>query len=508
MNRAARFWVSFCLILTGSLIFQHQALCQNAHLLEGIQQYRQENYEEAIEALTKARKEEPRSSTAAFFLGLSYKQAMDYPKAAEHLRDAVTFTPRIKEALVELVEVLYRLPGPEGLQEAKKWIQVAEQESVSPPNTAFLKGMVLQKEGKLADAVKAFEEAKSLNPDMAQSADLQIALCYMKDRDLKKAKERLQATILRDAETDLASFARQYLDMVQRTLEAQKPLRFWLSAFAQYDTNVVLKPTEGSLAPGVTDEESPVLNSLFRATYTPFLRGPWLFSANYALVSRVHGNNGSSHDSLSNVLSVSPGYNFGDKTLNLALNYSHALVKSPSYEAYVDSIGAGLLFRTLLNPTHILEVYAGSNWSDYRQPPLIPEEDRDSGGWEGYVSWIWLFKKDAFFNLRYGYGDTNTEGSNWDNQGYRLSLSTIVPLRERLRLQLSGEAYFQFYDNAHSVFGAERDDQTYQASSGVTWEFFKNTNLIVQYTKTRADSNIGIYDYERDLYSAGLEYRF
>jgi len=87
-------------------------------LQEGIEQYRQENYEEAIEILTKVwGEQEPQSPVAAFFLGMAYKQVMDYPQASVHLEAAVTLTPRVKEALLELADVMYQLGK---LEEAKK----------------------------------------------------------------------------------------------------------------------------------------------------------------------------------------------------------------------------------------------------------------------------------------------------------------------------------------------------------------------------------------------------
>src|SRR3990167_9348824 len=77
---------------------------QSVTLEEGIRQYQQENYEEAIEILAKVRQQEPASSQAASFLGMAYKQVVDYPKAAANLQNAVTLSPPIKEALVELID--------------------------------------------------------------------------------------------------------------------------------------------------------------------------------------------------------------------------------------------------------------------------------------------------------------------------------------------------------------------------------------------------------------------
>lgn len=171
MNRAAV--LSIPIVLFVFIIFPSYVFGESSLLREGIEQHKQENYEEAIDLLKKARKEDPKSSSAAFFLGMAYKQVMDYQNASEHLRDAVTLTPRIKEALIELTEVLY-LWGK--LDEAKKWIETAEKEEIFPARIAFLKGLVLQKEGRNIEAIESFEKAKSLDPISAGSGYSKMGL--------------------------------------------------------------------------------------------------------------------------------------------------------------------------------------------------------------------------------------------------------------------------------------------------------------------------------------------
>ncbi|MBN1102950.1 MAG: tetratricopeptide repeat protein, partial [Deltaproteobacteria bacterium] len=482
--------------------------CQSPLVMQGIELYRQEQYGRAAKVLGEARKEDPRSSTAAFFLGLSYKQLMDYPQALPHLRDAVTLSPRIKEALVELIEVLYQIFEGGMAEEAKGWIEVAEKEDIFPAKVAFLKGLILVKEGKSGPAIEAFEKAKALDPTLAQSADVQIALCHLQEKDLKKASDRLKVAVQQDPTTDLAGFARQYQDLVEKRLESERPWRFTLSSFGQYDTNVVLKPTEGTLAPDITNEDSRVLTSSFRVDYVPTFEGPWLFNAQYALGNGLHDRYSTSHDYLSNGLYMAPGYSFGESALNVALRYNHALVRNPSYKKYVDSISAGPLYRVLAAENQILEFFAGYSSIEYFDPPLVQEEDRDSNRLNAYMSWVWMFKKDGFFNLKFELTNDNTDGSNWANRGHDFSLSLTLPLVEKLSLQLSGECFLQRFRHTHTFFDVKREDTTYMGSVGLTYALIKDLNLVLQYSYTRVDSNLAIYDYDRSVYSAGLEYRF
>ena len=84
----------------------------------------------------------------------------------------------------------------------------------------------------------------------------------------------------------------------------------------------------------------------------------------------------------------------------------------------------------------------------------------------------------------------------------------VLPLIEKVKIQLSGQANFQDYENLNDVFGVTRSDTIYTFSGGFTREFADKIIAIAQYSHTRADSNIWAYDYDKDLYSLGIEYRF
>jgi len=505
-NQPARILFILLFLVILSVFLPFSGYCQQPQSLSvGISLYKAERYSEAVDVLLKARQEDPKSSTSAFFLGMAYKQLMDYETALGHLKDAVTLTPKIKEALIELIDVSVRLGKTD---EANKWIAVAEQENIEPANTAFLKGIVLAQEGKNKEAEASFQKAKALDPKIAQASDIQIALSQMKDSELEGARASFQSAITADPQTDLAGFARQYMARVEDTLEARKPFHFTVSLFGQYDDNMVLKPTDESLATAVTDEGSFVANTAFKAAYTPSIKGPWLFNAYYAVSSSLHQHHSKTHDSLINTLSITPGYNFGKIALNLSATYTYALVRNPGYEKYSGNLSAGPMIRMALKNNQLLEVFAGYVDNKYYQPAYMESEDRDSNGISAYGSWVWLFKKNTFLNMRYQFVKQDAVGDNWDNTSHSLSANLVIPAGDSVKLQLSGEYTKKDFANVHSIFDVKREDKIYNLSAGASWAFYKKLSFIGQYTRIGNGSNIGIYDYSRNLYTLGLEYRF
>ncbi len=502
----------FCGVIFPFLLSQ-TAFCEGQYLREGVEQYRAENYEEAIDILIKARQEDPQSSAAAFFLGMAYKQTIAYPKAAENLRAAVELTPRIKEALVELIDTLLLL---EQLEEAQKWVAVAEEEEIFPAKVAFLKGMLLQKQGKNMEAIAAFEKAKELDASLAQSAELQIAVCCMKERKFKEAKKRFNAAILVDPRSDLATFARRYQDLVEQRMELEKPLRIMLQLFGSYDTNVVLDPGDPSFVIP-TGQTSAAGSSSLRVDYVPILEGPWLFNLNYSLFANFYSDEiiADSHDAIVNSIYVVPGYNFGKWALNLAARYDYVLVRNlPNYETFTDRLNAGPLFRTLINTNQILEVFGGYLSRNYRPRIdfLAPEEDRDATGLNAYVSWIWPYKRGGLVNLRYDFEYEDAKGLHWENDAHIISANGTIPLIDNLSLQLNLRAAFRDYKNARVMgdffAGIEREDHIYDGTVTLRWEFLRNRDLIAQFSRTVSNSNVAIFDYDRNIYTLGVELRF
>ncbi len=491
------------------LIVPNHVSCQTISLEEGIRQYKAENYEEAIEILLKVRKAEPSSSMAAFFLGMAFKQTNDTQNALPQFRDAVILKPPIREAVVELIDISQQLGN---IKDAKQWITLAEREDIFPAKVSFLKGMVLAQEGKYGEAIETFEKSKQLDSSYKQAAEFQIAICYMNQRNFSKAKERFQAALTLDPLSDLGSFARRYQEIVEQRSFIERPLRITLGIMGKYDTNMLAEP---NLYPGIEslttgEQASYGMMNTFRLDFVPTLPGNWLFNATYALASGINERNYDTHDVLANTISLAPGYNFGKFALNFPVNYTHTLKRDPSYRRYSDNFSAGPMVRYLAGQSHILEFFTGYTKKNVFKTVTNPElEDQSSCGTDSYLSWMWLLESGGILNLKYGYAVERADGIHYSNKSNHFTVNAIHPLYKALRLQLSGDVNLQNYDNENLFFGNEtRRDKIYTGTVGLTWDVHRNVSLIAQYTGTVAHSNIAAYDYDRSIYSAGMELKF
>lgn len=127
----------------------------------------------------------------------------------------------------------------------------------------------------------------------------------------------------------------------------------------------------------------------------------------------------------------------------------------------------------------------------------------------------WWYKRGGFLNITFEYRTIDAKGSNWNNQVFGLSLIALIPLRDKLTLQLYGETARWEYDNIHTstlIPGLgpprARTDRSYQGSAALTWEFYKHTTLVLQFIAIRDDSNLVQFDDDRQIYIAGVECSF
>lgn len=100
-----------------------------------------------------------------------------------------------------------------------------------------------------------------------------------------------------------------------------------------------------------------------------------------------------------------------------------------------------------MNQTNIVEFSIGYEKKNYyHQKGLGQDNERDTVGPKAYLSWIWLYMPNGFFNLRAEYNEEHADSAYWENNGVRLTGNLSIPLLPQetakrfglLSLQLTG----------------------------------------------------------------------
>jgi tetratricopeptide (TPR) repeat protein len=496
--------ILFALLLGTSCLAFSAGTSSAENLLDtGISEYKNENFEEAQAIFLKAKGQGKDLAMVSFYLGLSYKQTGNYKEAAASLREAVSLAPPVNDAYPELIEVLYLL---EELKEAKDWMAKAEKANIKPASMAYLNGLILAKEGNNSAAVESLKRAKELDSTFAQKVDLQLAAIYAGEKRFADAKQSLRAVIDIDPSSEMASYAREYEQAVARGMEAHKTWRISAGVAFQYDDNVVLKPSSGVGASQISGERDGSVVATFQVDYTaPIQSSTFFFKGQYALYSNTYFHT-FEYDLLSQAVTLMPGFNIQNGAVVVPVRLEHTMFNE---RGYLNLLSVKPMLHLVLAPGHIGQFSAGYTKQNFLSLNGSGPEDRDDDIYSVSLGYLHPFSGGkGLFNARYEYLRDDAAGRNWENTGNRFTMGILFPIVQKVSLALSGEALLQDYSNEHTVYDKKRRDKTYVGSAVINWEVSSKVNLIVQYIHTTVDSNIPLYDYKRNVYSAGLTYNF
>ena len=506
MKRLHIVHISFVLVLVSLITFSVSSRAERTDIEKdikaGISQFRHEDFDEALETFTNVRKADPSNSLAAYYAGLCHKQMEDYVAAKKDLEASLNMTPKIKGALIELIDVLYRL---DEIEEAKKWIQVAEDEGVRPAQAAFLKGLTLLKSDDFEAAIESFKNAKDLDEALTASADYQIGLCYLRMHKLSDAKEIFSGLVDSEAGKDISSYAQRYLYEIGKQLERERPWNLALRFAFEYDTNVTLTPDNFEFATPISEQSDTreVYDVRTDYTFRNHDRTKSLMAAYQLRFSKQ--NDLGLYDYLTNSFSLEPKFAVGDALITFPVNYSHNVVNSKNY---LSAVTVGNVNNIRITDSHMAKVGVLYNYDDYLRPPY-GTESRTGNELTGLAGWYWFFpEKKGFANARYSFNKDWTHGTNWEFWGNRIDLGAWMPFWEKFETSLNSQFYFKNYSHTHTFFGKKRDDQSYSLSTSLAYELLKGTKLQFQYTFIHNASNLALYDYSRNVFSWGVQYQF
>lgn len=475
----------------------------DSNLEQAIWQYEHENFEEACALLKDLREKYPQSSLVAYYMGITYKQMQDYRKAKPHLLAAVTLKPKIKNALTELIDLLYKKGD---IEEAKQWIKVAEIEDINPDQTAFFKGLVLLKEGEDMDgAVESLERAKELNESIAETADYYIGLAYVKNEQLKDAKNVFREIVAQSANPSLSAFADQYLDAISKREEVMRPFHFNVGGAVQYDDNVLLQPDAYDVAVDIGNKAD--WRQVYTANADYVLRPSKYFDTKlgYSLYWAKQCDLGF-YDTVYHKFLIEPTFYPFNLSMGCPITFD---IISVNDKHYLTTIGVGTVNNAKIGKNQMVQAAFIYRNKDYIWTPSTPDEDRDASEYLWRLGWFYFFaNKKGFAHLRYTLNYDDTKGNNWRHRGQRFTFSTVVPLWKKIKTGATLEYNLQNFLKIHSVYGKYRRDDVFTIAAFLTYEIIKNIELQLNYIFVDNRSNISVYEYKRNVYSAGVKYKF
>lgn len=441
-------------------------------LSQGIEEMGRGEYRKALERFERAAEAEPRDPEVHYFLGLAYSRLRDYPSAITAFERVLELDPKNRKVHYEL-------------------------------------GMAYFFSGDHQRAAGSLKRARKDDPSNP-TVLLYLGAAYMSLGRNKEAAEALRACIEMNPRPEVVAMARDKLNKIPVREKPKKRLSLSATLSFQYDDNVILKPEGLTTAEFIADESDYRGVGFLWGEYQ-FLQGePWLGGLRYSFYQSVHTRL-HDFDLTNNAAALYGGYRGKLRGFPYKLQgdyeYQYTLLDNKSYlERH-----SGIVNLDFIESPSLLTqlTYRGQGKNFHNQPLVGPADDRDAFNHSaGLTQYLFFSEKTQYIHGGYFFDQDDADGSNWDYMGHLVNAGVFTPLIYGVRLRLKSEYYWQNFDNTHTTFVKKRKDREWTQYVSLDRDFGKYLNLSAYYVYQDHQSNLDVFEYDRNIVFLSITGRY
>jgi tetratricopeptide (TPR) repeat protein len=386
---------------------------------------------------------------------------------------------------------------------------------LDPRNTdiIYYLGLSLSAQGNYPEAEAYLRKGLALDP---KNSDLQYLLAYaLQAQGKMQAARELAESLQLEPASPLVGPTRQLLGALRTPRRGETPFWLELTARAQYDSNVSLKPNNGALAPGLGNKSSWG-NLLALAGDYAFLRSErWQAGATYDALQTLNYEN---HD-----------FDFSEQTPGARVTYNNLLpggqrffltgrafydVLLQSGRLFLQRPTGSLDFFLLENPANGTELFyqlQGKIFNDH--PPRPPngkgDEDRDAlNHLVGVVHRMFFSGGRHQINFGYHFDREEAQGKNWRYNGHKGVAGVMVTLPWEIRATTNFEFHARRYDGTNTGFGESRKDDETTVLFSLAKDITPKLTATLEHLWDSNHSSIANFRYQRQIFSFGVTWRY
>lgn len=437
----------------------------------------------------------PKNALYHYYLGKTYLKTAQYEKAAAPLDTARRIDPDISGLSYDIAYLNFKL---EKYAEAARQFEAVIKEDPKNVLAHYYCGISLYNLKQYREALGYFVAASDMSPTIKANGFYYAGICSMRLGELTQAVERLEYVKDHADSEMLRGHAVKWLGAIEKQKQKLKPYSLYVKLGYQYDSNVTLDPLNQDL---VSNEDDFATVGYFSGSYNVINRSDFILGAGYNHYQSWH-NQLEQYDLIGSTGNFYAKYSLGPVTLSLNYFPQYYWMDKESYLRRHQFMPALTWWITRDLATRFSYSYYDN---DYFQ-----DDGRDGHTDEPALNLYYFFANQKGFLFAGGaYEDHTTVSPDREYNQARGWAGLSVTLPWKLTLTATGLYYAKNYANKDSVFGIRREDDRLDGTFSLSRTLFFNwLSLVVDYSFTKNNSNIDVYEYRRHMTTLSLSAKF
>lgn len=477
-------------------------------LTKGMQYFKENNYEKALEEFFIASIEFPDDPDMPYFIGLTFIKLKDNETAAQYFSSALEIDPSHTEANFELGALLVQR---EAYQEAIKHLETVYEKVPEKEDLGYLLGLAYYHLGQYERALHFFEVGKTTDKTIQSLTLYYTALTKQQLGLTKETRLKMKEVITFDPTSPVAPLSKKFIEILEIEERIKKRLHLEFTMKAGYDDNVLLVPTENVFNLREKGQDSFFETTFLSAEYVPFRRPRWEVSTSYSFNETLY-NSIRKLDIQSHAISLESLWRgrLGPLSYELRPGYTfdYFLV---NYHWFLSRHSFRIPYLLGESPRNMTVFSYDFHIKDFklREPARFAAEDRDASNHElGFTHFFHTTDWKHYIKTGYSREWELAEGDNWDYWANRflVGLQVTAPFNVKLHTDIIWQK--DNYDHMNTFFDKRREDTDRVFSNTISRDITEHLNLFANYTRRRTTSNIQLFDIEKNIFSFGITFKY
>jgi tetratricopeptide (TPR) repeat protein len=444
----------------------------------------------------------PNDSKAHYYLGVIKERQGDGVSSEKAYQKAVDLDPQHVTAYLALAAFY---SNQKAFSKSLEWLLRAEK--IDPTN-----GVILFHQGRAYQGLRQDEmaaprlvRAALLSPSLLVEAHYYAGQSFKHIGFYEDAEEAFNTVIMNAPASPLALSAQALLKDMKVSKRRERRWNLLILSTVQFDDNVVLEPSDGPAQTGEPHEDTRLVLNI-QGDFALKKRTPWITGLAYSLYQSLH-NRLSRFNTLSHTPQLYLIRKKGSQETRLDYLYQSVLLDGAHY-LETESLRSSYQYRP--RPGLSSDFFYQAEWKNFEpRPNILVNSMRDAQN-NAIGATASLLLGPVLTKAGYRFELENAENADWDFKGHRLILGAAWQMPQRLQASLTGDYSLNDYShpNSFSIEGIAREDSVSNVSFRLARPFTPLSGISMNYTLTRNDSNLALFDYKRQIYSVQSGWRF